>query len=67
MTTTNFDGYPIARMSDVPPMEIELVESDAPPSGAGEAAFAPAAAAIVNALARAQGQRLRTLPWRASA
>lgn len=67
VATTNFDGYRVARMSDVPPMEIELVSTDAAPSGAGEAAFAPAAAAIVNALARAERRRSRRLPWRASA
>jgi CO/xanthine dehydrogenase Mo-binding subunit len=60
--TTNFDAYRIARNSEVPDIAIELVDSDAPPSGAGEAAFAPAAAAIANALLRATGTPVRRLP-----
>jgi len=60
--TQNFDSYHLARNSDVPKIEIALVESERPPSGSGEAAFAPAAAAIVNAISRMRGGRLRSLP-----
>ena len=62
--TDNFDRYPVARHGDVPPLTIELVASDAPSSGAAEAALAPAAAAIANALSRSTGQRERRLPLR---
>ena len=62
--TTNFDSYRIARMRDIPQMQIELMENDAPPSGAAEAALAPAAAAIANAVARHTGARQRALPLR---
>lgn len=62
--TSNFDRYPIARNSDVPPIEVQILDSGFPPSGSGEAAFAPAAAAIVNAVARARGERPRRLPLR---
>ncbi len=62
--TVNFDTYPIARNSDVPRIDVRIVESELAPSGSGEAAFAPAAAAIVNAIARARGERPRALPLR---
>lgn len=65
--TTNFDGYAIARHDDVPSTRVELIESELPPSGSGEAAFAPAAAAILNAVAAARGERIRRLPLLRSA
>lgn len=60
---SNFHNYPIARALDTPTMDIQLVESNQKPSGAGEAALAPTAAAIANAYARATGQRPRQLPF----
>ncbi len=60
---SNFHNYPIARALDTPTMDIQLVESNQKPSGAGEAALAPTAAAIANAYARATGQRVRQLPF----
>ena len=62
--TENFHNDPIARMYDIPALHIELVDSNAPASGAGEAAIAPAAAAIANAVLRATGRRYRQLPIR---
>ncbi|MEM7097640.1 MAG: molybdopterin cofactor-binding domain-containing protein [Pseudomonadota bacterium] len=60
--TTNFDSYAIARQIDLPELSIELMASSEPPSGAAEAALAPAAAAIANAFSRFSGDRIRTLP-----
>ena len=60
--TTNFDRYELARNRDCPPMHIELIGSEHAPSGAAEAAFAPAAAAIVNGVFRSTGKRVRELP-----
>jgi isoquinoline 1-oxidoreductase beta subunit len=60
--TTNFDRYPIARIADVPEIDVRILDSPEPPSGSGEAAFAPAAAAILNALAHTTGERARRLP-----
>lgn len=62
--TDNFDTYPIARNSDVPDMDIEMIDSELNPSGAGEAALAPAAAAIANGLFASTGERHRALPIR---
>ena len=38
---TNYDEYKIARMKHTPEIEIEIVESDLPPSGTGEPADCP--------------------------
>ena len=63
-STDNFDTYAIARQTDMPEFEIELLASQAPPSGAAEAALAPAGAAIANAVSRLTGARTRQLPLR---
>lgn len=63
ITSSGWDTYPIIRFSDVP--EIEVVVIDRPeqqPLGAGEAAQAPTAAAIANAIYNATGTRVRDLP-----
>lgn len=51
--TLNFSSYSIPRMTDIPPMEIELIDSSAAPAGAGETAMVAGAGAIANAVARA--------------
>lgn len=58
----NFDTYQIPRIDEMPVFTIELVHSNLPSSGAAEAAIAPAAAAIANAVSRMSSQRPRTLP-----
>ena len=58
----SWEDYPILRFSEVPSVEIELVKSDLPSLGAGEAAQGPTAAAIANALHDALGVRVRDLP-----
>jgi CO/xanthine dehydrogenase Mo-binding subunit len=63
----NFDSYPVLRMSEMPEIEIDLVESAGTrPSGAGESALVPTPAAIANALYAATGSRSRRLPLLAS-
>jgi isoquinoline 1-oxidoreductase beta subunit len=59
-----FGEAPIPLFTDVPPMNIELIKSDAPPSGAGEAAMVSAAAAIANAIRDATGVRPTRFPVR---
>jgi len=58
----SWEDYPILRFSEVPAVEVNLVKSDAPSLGAGEAAQGPTAAAIANALHDALGVRVRELP-----
>ena len=59
---SNFDGYLIARMSDAPNVEVELVDSSELPAGVGEPGVPPIAPALSNAIFRAGGGRRRTLP-----
>ena len=60
---SNFDGYPVARMSQAP-MEthVHIVASDAAPAGVGEPGVPPIAPAICNAIFAAAGKRIRDLP-----
>jgi CO/xanthine dehydrogenase Mo-binding subunit len=63
VTSRTWEDYPIARFSDVPPMETVLLDRpDLPSLGAGEASIGPTAAAIGNAVSAAVGVRLRDLP-----
>jgi CO/xanthine dehydrogenase Mo-binding subunit len=63
ITSADWESYPILRFSEVPEVEVHLVERpDLPSVGAGEAAQGPTAAAIANAVAAAVGVRVRDLP-----
>lgn len=63
ITSSSWDDYPILRFSEVPAVEVELIERPQAPSlGAGEAAQGPTAAAIANAVFDALGVRVRDLP-----
>ncbi len=63
-SSNNFDRYQIARQQHIPEIHIEIVESTAPPTGAGEPSLAPAVAAIANGFSRVTGQRVHKLPVR---
>jgi isoquinoline 1-oxidoreductase beta subunit len=58
----NFDTYPVARMNQVPPLHVHLIESDQPPGGVGEPGFPAITPSVVNAVFHASGQRYRDLP-----
>ncbi len=63
VTTVNWASYPILRFSQVPKVEVALIDRPTEkPVGAGEAACAPVAAALGNAVFDAIGVRLRTVP-----
>jgi CO/xanthine dehydrogenase Mo-binding subunit len=63
VTSRTWEEYPILTFSEVPPVEVVLLDRPGDPSlGAGEASIGPTAAAIGNALAAAIGVRVRTLP-----
>jgi isoquinoline 1-oxidoreductase subunit beta len=64
IAAATFLDSPIPRMSDVPPMEIVLVDEGEPPTGAGETAIVAAGAAIANAIRNATGVRPTKLPLR---
>jgi isoquinoline 1-oxidoreductase beta subunit len=60
---TNFDGYQVLRMSDMPEVEVNLVPSGDEPGGLGEPGTPPIAPAVANAMFALTGKRLRKLPF----
>ena len=62
VSALTFLDSPIPRMSDVPPMQIVLVDEGDAPSGAGETAIVASGAAIANAIRDACGRRPKRLP-----
>jgi isoquinoline 1-oxidoreductase beta subunit len=60
---TNFNGYPVARMTQAPRQtNVHIVPSEAPPAGVGEPGVPPIAPALANAVFETTGKRLRELP-----
>ena len=64
---TNYNNFPVARMYQVPKIDITLVASTEKPGGIGEPATALVVPAIANAVAAATGKRVRKLPITADA
>lgn len=63
VTSTDWESYPILKFSEVPAVDVVVLNRpDEPSLGAGEAAQGPVAAAIGNALFDAIGVRVRNLP-----
>jgi isoquinoline 1-oxidoreductase subunit beta len=60
---SNFTNYEIARMSDMPNIEVRVVSTDNPPTGGGEDGLPVLACAVGNAVAALTGVRLRELPF----
>ena len=59
----SFNAYRVPRFSDVPPIEVILVNrSDQAPAGAGESPITVVAPAIAAALFKVTNRRLRSLP-----
>lgn len=59
----NFDDYKILRLHEAPvTIESHFVPTDTHPTGLGEPSVPPVAAALANAIYRATGKRLRSLP-----
>ena len=64
ITSTNWTEYPILRFSEVPDIDVEVIQRpEIDPVGAGEAAHGPVTAAIANAVFDALGVRVRQLPF----
>jgi isoquinoline 1-oxidoreductase beta subunit len=59
----NFSDYQVARMVDMPHVDVYIVPSTEPPTGMGEPGLPPLAPAFANALSRLTGKRLRKLPF----
>ena len=60
---SNYGDYQVARMSDVPHIEIKVVSTDNHPTGGGEEGVPLVACAVGNAIATLTGARLRELPF----
>lgn len=59
----DWSTYPILSFSEVPPVEVELIDRPGEPFlGAGEASQGPTVAALANAVFDATGLRVRELP-----
>lgn len=58
----NFDSAPILRMSQAPKIIVDLLRTENPPGGAGEASVPGVAPALAGAIQMATGTRPRRLP-----
>jgi CO/xanthine dehydrogenase Mo-binding subunit len=64
VTSVDWTSYPILRFPEAPAVDVILIDRpNEPLVGAGEAATAPVAAALANAVFDATGVRLRTVPF----
>lgn len=59
----NYDTYTPLRIDQMPVVEVHIVPSDAPPTGAGEPGVPPIGPAVANAVYQATRKRVRTLPF----
>ena len=62
VATSNFDDYPIIRMSEVPEIEVHIVKSTDKIGGIGELGVPPLAPAVANAFFNVTGVRIRRIP-----
>ena len=63
---SNFNNFDMMRIDEAPTVEVHLVPSTERPSGAGEATNPTIVPAVVNAIFKATGKRVRKLPVRAA-
>jgi isoquinoline 1-oxidoreductase beta subunit len=59
---SNFNNYHVMRISEMPDVEVHIMENDEAPGGVGEPGLPPVAPALGNAIFAATGVRLRNLP-----
>jgi isoquinoline 1-oxidoreductase len=65
MLNATFGKYPVPRLTDVPRLDVHLLNRpDLPSVGAGETPIIAVAPAIANAVYHATGQRIREMPIR---
>lgn len=58
----NFNDYKMLRFDEMPDIEVHVIPTDVPPTGAGEFVVPPVAPALCNAVFAATGKRVRRLP-----
>lgn len=59
---SNFHDYPALQMSEIPEIEVVIIENNEDPGGFGEPGTPPIAPAVANAVFAATGKRYRGLP-----
>ena len=59
----NFYDYKMPRITDMPPIEIHIMENDAAAGGVGEPGLPPFTPALTNAIYDLTGKRIRKLPF----
>ena len=59
----NFDAYKMPRISEIPEIEIHIMENDEKAGGVGEPSLPPLAPALCNAVFDLTGKRIRKLPF----
>ena len=58
---SNFDGYQVLRIDEMPKVEVHIAPSTEAPTGVGEPGVAPTGPAVANAVFAATGKRVRDL------
>ena len=59
---SNFHDFRLPRMNEVPPVQVELIQSGGNPGGLGEVGVPLVAPALANAVFALTGKRIRTTP-----
>ncbi|WBL44582.1 molybdopterin-dependent oxidoreductase [Algoriphagus halophytocola] len=63
ITSSDWSNYPVFRFSDIPEVQVEMIDRpDQPAEGGGEVSMPPTGAAIANAVYAASGKRVYSLP-----
>lgn len=60
----NFHQYPMPRMTDIPEIEVHIMDNEEKAGGVGEPGLPPFAPALCNAIFDLTGKRIRKLPFR---